>query len=564
MPQPAVTMAATEELLPHIGDLPLPIQDRLRKFAQIAKDAVEARDDALRRLQGLENLSHILQECRAENDRNQDQFKWYEIVLLRTEADLLRTKKRLQASEMENEQLHQKYEQLQTNPQIPKESENGSFIVRDQSDGKNEKRQRPASVGDQTDQGPPSNRSFRNKRHLAPMFSVGISEETHNKTLQELELARRQLKETVEKENITYKEYLDAKKSEMQIQKLLETIKKKDEETEKFSQQLKEALDVDKDTEISNLKKELEKHQESDEMKVKVIEASNRRCQELKEENQELQQKYECLKENLGRRSQKVQEGSQASQDPSSDITKSSAYQRIVSEKQSLMMMVEKLTMREEELLLENQRTVKERDHIRKQYDTLQDSLEVEAQYGDNTKQKVCTRCNTLLQECSRLRDTLVRVEDEKSATVAQMKLFEDDFHKVREQLKFNSEKHQREISDSMKNCQLLSQELDRVKEENQKVRDFNQALEYQLSIVREYMKDHRPYYSVDSHPVARTSSRPVHNPSASPWQEGYAATHAVGVARDFADSRHEIEADSAYDELKGVESEEEAELTRR
>lgn len=40
------------------------------------------------------------------------------------------------------------------------------------------------------------------------------------------------------------------------------------------------------------------------------------------------------------------------------------------------------------------------------------------------------------------------------------MKLFEDDFHKVREQLKFNEEKHQKEMSDSMKNCQMLSQEV--------------------------------------------------------------------------------------------------------
>lgn len=109
----------------------------------------------------------------------------------------------------------------------------------------------------------------------------------------------------------------------------------------------------------------------------------------------------------------------------------------------------------------------------------------------------------------------------------------------------------------------LILFQLDASKVEMQKVRDHNQALEYQLSIVREYMKDHRPYYSVDSHPVARSQhGGPVYNPSAAPWQEGYRAPRR---ALDIADSRQVIEADSAaFSELKGEESEEEAELTRR
>lgn len=123
-----------EELLPNIGELPVNIQQTLRKFARIAKTATEERDDALRRLQGLENLSQMLQEFQAENGRNQEQFKWYEIVLLRTEADLVRTKKRLQEKEIEYEKLHQKLEKVRKGGQSTKESGFRS-IVRDQSDG---------------------------------------------------------------------------------------------------------------------------------------------------------------------------------------------------------------------------------------------------------------------------------------------------------------------------------------------------------------------------------------------------------------------------------------------
>lgn len=512
----------------------------------------------------MENLSQMLQEYQADNVRNQEQFKWYEIVLLRTEADLLRTKKKLQVKELENEKMRGK---LRVKGQLPKEDED-LFIVRDMCDGKTEDVEGGAPASDETDLKSPSRngsaRGSRQKRLFAPVF-VGISEDIHSKTLQELEETRNQLKELIKQDNITYKEFLDAKKSEVQIRELQKTIEQLTLENARKAEETAKDKGIDKDKHIMELQEEIFKHREGDSMKVKVIEASNRRCQELKEELEEMRQKYQQQKENQKKGDTMRRRVSDPYQKDGASESTSAPTQKLLNEKQSLIKVIAEMRDREEGLLFENHRIQNENEQLKRQYDMLNDSLETEVQCGDQAvfQRATCKRCNKLAEEVKRIREITLIVESEKSATVAQMKLFEDDFHKVREQLKFNEEKHQKEMSDSMKNCQMLSQELDASKVEMQKVRDHNQALEYQLSIVREYMKDHRPYYSVDSHPVARSQhGGPVYNPSAAPWQEGYRAPRR---ALDIADSRQVIEADSAaFSELKGEESEEEAELTRR
>ncbi|PIK48282.1 hypothetical protein BSL78_14858 [Apostichopus japonicus] len=542
--------AQSEEiLLPNIGDLPPAIQETLRNFARVAKNATEEKNACLRRLQGLENLSQMLQEYQADNVRNQEQFKWYEIVLLRTEADLLRTKKKLQVKELENEKMRGK---LRVKGQLPKEDED-LFIVRDMCDGKTEDVEGGASASDETDLKSPSRngsaRGSRQKRLFAPVF-VGISEDIHSKTLQELEETRNQLKELIKQDNITYKEFLDAKKSEVQIRELQKTIEQLTLENARKAEETAKDKGIDKDKHIMELEEEILKHREGDSMKVKVIEASNRRCQELKEELEEMRQKYQQQKENQ-------KKGDTMRRRVSDPYQKDGASE----------ILLQAGTREEASLAYQSHNKLTEVSLLDSYFNdpgTLGHNGP-KVQCGDQAvfQRATCKRCNKLAEEVKRIREITLIVESEKSATVAQMKLFEDDFHKVREQLKFNEEKHQKEMSDSMKNCQMLSQELDASKVEMQKVRDHNQALEYQLSIVREYMKDHRPYYSVDSHPVARSQhGGPVYNPSAAPWQEGYRAPRR---ALDIADSRQVIEADSAaFSELKGEESEEEAELTRR
>lgn len=245
----------------------------------------------------MENLSQMLQEYQADNVRNQEQFKWYEIVLLRTEADLLRTKKKLQVKELENEKMRGK---LRVKGQLPKEDED-LFIVRDMCDGKTEDVEGGASASDETDLKSPSRngsaRGSRQKRLFAPVF-VGISEDIHSKTLQELEETRNQLKELIKQDNITYKEFLDAKKSEVQIRELQKTIEQLTLENARKAEETAKDKGIDKDKHIMELEEEIFKHREGDSMKVKVIEASNRRCQELKEELEEMRQKYQQQKEN--------------------------------------------------------------------------------------------------------------------------------------------------------------------------------------------------------------------------------------------------------------------------